>query len=69
MNNYNGGCIDLDGSVLPANMTVTQDRYLGVVVEIKDYHGNVCSFITSEADLDIIGLSLQIKKTTELGWA
>ena len=49
---YNGNCIEPDGSVLPAELTVKEDIFLGTLLIIKDYHGNTTTFITSKEELN-----------------
>lgn len=49
---YNGTCIESDGSVLPANMTIEENNFLGTIIKIEDYHGNIKTFITSRSELE-----------------
>lgn len=49
---YNGDCVEPDGSMLPAIMTIKEDDLLGTVIRIEDYHGNINTFVTSRKELE-----------------
>lgn len=49
---YNGDCVEPDGSMLPAIMTIKEDSFLGTVIKIEDYHGNTKTFVTSRKELE-----------------
>ncbi len=50
----NSSVIEPDGSLLPSDLSIINDERLGLVISIKDYHGNTTSFITDYNTLEAL---------------